>query len=449
MSFFFCGVDGFSLAFYSQSQDDSLRSSSLLLFPFDAHTTMTPPTHTSSHLLFLPLTLALLAACSTEATSSGDALPCDPPSWTRHPITGQCSAPGDGDDTSDAGLSDLASAPDLTLLRPDMPRVEPDLMSVGDDLGAPDEDMTISSPPDMADMADMGAEEPDLDPPMMQITRFVALGDTGTGSEAQRRVGQAIGEVCSAYGGCQFGMLLGDNAYNSGVDGVDDPFFMDIFVNPYGHLGFPFYVVLGNHDLGGDGLGVSLDFEKGDYQVQYSQINPQWNMPAKFYQVDLQHVWLLALNTTEIFFGQDATQRGTIPDWIDQAPVDDWKIAFGHHPYISNGKHGNAGEYEGLPFVPIANGEHVEDFMEDFICGKVDLYVCGHDHSMQDLEAVCGTEFIVTGAGAKTTEIKGDNPAYFNASQIGFTMFEATPSKLQVYFFDDQKNLLHQRTITR
>ena len=157
MSFFFCGVDGFSLAFYSQSQDDSLRSSSLLLFPFDAHTTMTPPTHTSSHLLFLPLTLALLAACSTEATSSGDALPCDPPSWTRHPITGQCSAPGDGNDTSDAGLSDLASAPDLTLLRPDMPRVEPDLMSVGDDLGAPDEDMIISSPPDMADMADMGA----------------------------------------------------------------------------------------------------------------------------------------------------------------------------------------------------------------------------------------------------------------------------------------------------
>ena len=330
----------------------------------------------------------------------------------------------------------------------------PDLIALdqhgAEDLGARDlsaqrDDGPVDMKPDRSGGQDQGE---DMAPPV-RITRFVALGDTGTGSEAQRRVGQAVGRVCAQRGGCEFGMLLGDNAYDSGVDGPDDPYFLDIFVTPYGHLNFPFYVVLGNHDLGGDGLGVDLDFSKGDYQVQYGQMNPQWLMPAKFYQVDLQHVWLLGLNTTEIFFGQDATQRGIVPDWIRQAPTGDWKIAFGHHPYLSNGKHGNAGSYEGLPFVPVVNGEHVESFVEEFICGQVDVYVCGHDHSLQDLVASCGTEFIVSGAGAKTTEIKGSNPAHFNASQIGFTLFEATPDTLHILFFDDQDVLLHERTLTR
>jgi len=393
----------------------------------------------------LAMLVSMIAACSDEPASQQPSTPdagqaCEAP-LTSNPITGKCGAPESPTDMTSStpdlvDVVDMHSEPPVSDMQiwPDLPTSNP-MKDMGRDMASGDDDM--------------GMDEADMPAPVMQVTRFVAIGDTGTGSDIQRQVGQAIGTVCAQYGGCEFGMLLGDNAYNSGVESENDPFFMDIFVTPYGHLNFPFYVVLGNHDLGGNGLGLSLDFEKGDYQVRYSQINPQWLMPAKFYQVDLRHIWLLALNTTEIFFGQDSTQRGTIPDWIEQAPVGDWKIAFGHHPYISNGKHGNAGEYDGVSFLPIASGEHVETFMEDFICGKVDLYISGHDHSLQDLHADCGTEFIVTGAGAKTTEIKGDNPAYFNASTYGFTLLEATPSELHIYFFDKDANLLHDRVITR
>ncbi len=398
----------------------------------------------SCHMAVLLCAMVSIMACGQEASTTPGEVSCAE-GERLNPINGMCEAVPSG------------TTQDMSQPKKDMrmPAVD-----AGDPVGEPD----LALPPDMDVMPDlpvvqedMGMDEPDLEvmpdmPPMVEhTTRFVALGDTGEGNEAQRRVGQAMGQVCAQYGGCEFALLLGDNAYDSGVDGPDDPFFMDMFVTPYSHLNFPFYVVLGNHDLGGDGLGLSLDTQKGDYQIQYGQMNPQWIMPAKFYEISEQHehVWLLGLNTTNIFFGQDAEQRGMVPDWIRDAPLGDWKIAFGHHPFISNGKHGNAGEYEGLPFIPIANGEHIESFMQSFICGQIDLYICGHDHSLQDLQATCGTEFIVSGAGAKTTEVKGDNPAHFDASQLGFFMFEVTSSEIEVYTFDDQQNLLHRRTITR
>lgn len=313
----------------------------------------------------------------------------------------------------------------------------------------PKKDMTVADmiadmvdPPDMTDMmVDM--------PPVMEVRRFVAIGDTGTGSDMQIKVGQSIGKACLDLGGCDFGMLLGDNAYDSGFDDENDPKFVDFFERPYGHLGFPFYAVLGNHDLGGNGLGVSLDLKKGDYQVLYGQRNPQWKMPAKYYQVQEGPVWMVGLNTTDIFFDRDRDQRRDVQGWLNSAPQRGWKIAFGHHPYISNGPHGNAGRYEGLPFVPIANGEHVQSFMEDIVCAQFDIYLCGHDHNVQDLKKICGTEFIVSGAGAKTTDLEGTNPVHYESDEPGFVILEATERKMILRFYDQDAVLKHTRTLVR
>ena len=342
-----------------------------------------------------------------------------------------------------------ASSECLTRGAPPVPQdMSPPFVDQG---GAPDLETQDQGEQDLGEQdagaGDMGA--PVDMAPEENVLRFLALGDTGEGNATQRQVGQAMGNVCALYGGCEFALLLGDNAYDSGVSSAMDPFFQDMFVTPYSHLSFPFYVVLGNHDLGGGGLGLDPDFRKGDYQVQYGQLNPQWLMPDKHYQVDKGLVWLLGLNTTNIFFNLAQGQKTDVRSWISQAPVGAWKIAFGHHPYISNGKHGNAGSYDGVPFLPIANGEHVKNFIEDEICGNVDLYLCGHDHSLQDLKPTCGTEFIVSGAGAKSTEIKGDNPSFFDSESTGFVMLEAREETLSVYFFDENETLLHQRVLLK
>ncbi|MGH7823026.1 MAG: metallophosphoesterase [Candidatus Binatia bacterium] len=150
----------------------------------------------------------------------------------------------------------------------------------------------------------------------------------------------------------------------------------------------------------------------------------RWYMPLRFYTLPDEAgqgaADFFALDTNTLMymgmpFPPDARelQRQVENDvllqelWIDGALAQSaatWKIAFGHHPYRSNGSHGNAGFYEGAPMTPVS-GPYVKAFYERHVCGKVDLLIVGHDHDLQWLEPVAscgGTEFIVSGAGAKT-----------------------------------------------
>lgn len=383
-----------------------------------------------THLIIAIVSLVL--ACSDEqASGPADNTNC-PEGQRYNAVQGRCVATTNTEDTGQPQTEDMGEA------TPDLATVE-DTGTSATDQGVTED---LGAAPDLGKEVDMGA-------PGLGMVRFVAIGDVGTGSQTQIRVGQSIGTVCTALGGCDFGVLLGDNVYDSGVDSVNDSRFDSYFVIPYGHLQFPFYAVLGNHDLGGDGLGIDLDFQKGNYQVEYSNVNPMWKMPAKHYQVTEGPIWLVGLNTTDIFFDQADDQKNDVLNWLASSPNDRWKIAMGHHPYISNGPHGNAGEYEGLPFVPIANGKAVKDFMDDALCGKFDVYLCGHDHSRQDLQTTCGTEFIVSGAGAKTTDLEGNNPVHFESDTEGFLLVEATQTTLGINFYDENGVLEHQRMITR
>ena len=121
-----------------------------------------------------------------------------------------------------------------------------------------------------------------------------------------------------------------------------------------------------------------------------------------------------------------------------------WKIGFGHHPYISNGRHGNAGSYEGMDWGFDAwNGGYVKDFMDDYVCGKIDVYFSGHDHNRQWLEPTCGTDFIVSGAGAKPTDLENrGNPTFFEDEQEeGFIWIEIQDNCLYGEFYDFEGNL--------
>ena len=99
------------------------------------------------------------------------------------------------------------------------------------------------------------------------IVRFIAIGDSGTGKDGQYKVADALKAVCDQRG-CDFAIGLGDNIYESGVDGVNDSQFDTEFEDPYKDIHFPFYMALGNHDntwlIGGDGA----DNDKGEIQVE-------------------------------------------------------------------------------------------------------------------------------------------------------------------------------------
>ncbi|MBK6460397.1 MAG: metallophosphoesterase [Myxococcales bacterium] len=276
--------------------------------------------------------------------------------------------------------------------------------------------------------------------------RFIAVGDTGLGSARQRRVGAAMADQCRKSG-CDFVVMLGDNVYPSGLASPDDPRMRALFEEPYAGVDAPFYPTLGNHDFGGNGSGD--EFERGQYEVDYTRRSQKWKLPAAYHHFTVRGVELFDLETNSAMFGRDATQRREMRGFIagSKAP---WKIAFGHHPYLSNGPHGNAGSYEGARGVAIWSGDGVKSYLDGEICGKVDLYLAGHDHSLQWLSARCaGTELIVSGAGSGPTSLPGANPTHFQSLELGFVYIVVEGRALTAEFIDTRGAVMFTRTIQK
>lgn len=282
-------------------------------------------------------------------------------------------------------------------------------------------------------------------PRSQDTVRFVAFGDQGKSNDRQRAVGEAVAKVCEERGGCAFGLLLGDNFYPSGVNGVDDPKWKSAFEEPYEKVSFPFWAALGNHDYGGNGGG--WEFWRAQAQLDYARKNPKWKMPARDYAFAAGPVDVFVIDTTELFWGRGEHQQEALQARLAASDAK-WKVVAGHHPFVSNGKHGNAGRYDGLPLGLPASGAPVETFIKNEVCGKADLYLAGHDHNMQDLVSPCPTQMVVSGAGASTTKLRGDNPVHFESDESGFVLVTASESELRLEFFDSTATRLHERVIT-
>lgn len=301
---------------------------------------------------------------------------------------------------------------------------------------------------DVGDDTSADGDEPGKE----SVTRFVSFGDQGEGNDAQYAVGAAAATVCEERG-CDFALLLGDNFYDVGVSSVDDPQFETKFELPYADLDMPFYVVLGNHDYG----ETSFEWYRGEFQKQYALQNPKWVFPKEYYSFETGEglADFFAFDTARLMWGDMEDEQR---DFLNTAIGDSeaiWKVAFAHHPYLSNGKHGNAGNYEGFSFIPIASGATVKDFMDDVICGKVDLYLSGHDHNRQSFTASasnCGVNFIVNGASSKSSDFAyhDDNFTLWDDDQKeGFVWLEIDEEKMTVVWYDSDGNIDFEYTIDK
>jgi hypothetical protein len=295
--------------------------------------------------------------------------------------------------------------------------------------------------------------------------RFVAMGDTGTGEDGQYRVAAAVRELCAAEG-CDLVLLLGDNLYDAGAESVTDPIWRDAFELPYAGIDVPFYAVLGNHDYGGTLLGAELggvgnQFERGAVQVAYAERSARWNMPATHYTLRVGPVGMILLDTNSIVW-DDVThgdQRAWWPTALAEIGGAPWRIAAGHHPYRSNGSHGNAGSYEGLDGVdlpiplPQFSGVDLAAFFDELVCGAVDLYLSGHDHDLEWLEpGPCGTtELVVSGAGAEARGLERTETVarWGDGTSLGFLYVVADERSLTGRFVDETGAVRFEHTLTR
>ncbi len=266
-------------------------------------------------------------------------------------------------------------------------------------------------------------------PPPTEPLRFVAVGDIGRVTDAQRAVARAIEQVC-AERGCAFGLLLGDNLYPSGMDSDDDPRMNEVFTEAFGEVGITFMAVLGNHDC------ARADPFRPRRQIRFAQRTPSFEMPDPYYRFQRGDAEFFALDTDPVFFyGEE-----TLGAWLDERlprSTARWRIAFGHHPYRSNGTHGNAGAYEGWSNVPWLSGNALRRLFERHVQPHADLYLAGHDHNLQVL---ChrGLPLVVSGAGHATRPlVDRGNRLDLGFDVPGFAWIELYTS-LTVVLYDER-----------
>jgi predicted phosphodiesterase len=196
-------------------------------------------------------------------------------------------------------------------------------------------------------------------------TKFLVIGDSGTGGREQNEVAVTIAQARLRFP-FDFAIMLGDNLYG----GESASAYASKFERPYKPLldaGVKFYAALGNHDE------PSQRFYEG------------FNMAGKRYYTH---------GTGDVdFFVLDSTymtpeQIQWLEDELQKSDAK-WKIPYMHHPMYSSGeKHGSERDLQVL----------VEPL---FLEHGVDVVFAGHEHFYERLKPQKGIVYITQGGAAK------------------------------------------------
>lgn len=270
------------------------------------------------------------------------------------------------------------------------------------------------------------AEEVSEAEEMGDSVSFISFGDWGSGSENQQAVATAIKNFCNEET-CEFVLTLGDNFYNSGVTNVTDPQWEEKYRNIYGDLNLPFYAALGNHDAGGNIQA----------QIDYSELDSSWHMPATCYSF----IWPEASNPplAEFFIFHSTDFDEEEQNCLSRALAGSqatWKLLAMHHPIYSNSDHGNDDVGNNEELLPI-------------ICNKVDLVLSGHDHVFSHLssdEDGCPIEQLIIGNGGKSLyDIDTSDPRVRSTGKFyGFGWFEITAGQVNFRSVTKEGELFYQ-----
>jgi tartrate-resistant acid phosphatase type 5 len=248
--------------------------------------------------------------------------------------------------------------------------------------------------------------------------RVLAFGDFGDGSERQARMAEAM-RGYHAKNPFDVAVTVGDNFYPAGMAGPDDPRWDTQFDRLYGSMGIRVFASLGNHDW------VLADSPASEIAHQ----SGHWRMPADRYTFVAGPVQFFAIDTNLISHAQLA--------WLDREigrSTARWKVVYGHHPIYSDGAHGDE---TGL-----------RDALMPILRGRVNVYLCGHDHDMQHIAPEDGVHFVlVGGGGAQPRPVTPGGRSLFAVSKNGFGVIDATRSALTVTFVSEDLSILNRFTI--
>lgn len=281
---------------------------------------------------------------------------------------------------------------------------------------------------------------------------FIAMGDWGrNGADHQKQVAEQMGKTATQIK-AQFIVSTGDNFYPSGVISEHDPLFKYSFEDIY--TAFPlqwdWYVVLGNHDYKSN----------PDAQVAYTKISRRWKMPARYFSKKIaingdtsQQVLMVFMDTNPLIpefysnseYGPNVRKADSSAQkkWLHKVLSDPsksikWKIVVGHHPMYTGGS-----RTEGYDTKAIRNT--LKPLLDKY---SVDVYLTGHEHSLQHL-SVGKTEHFISGGASEKTAVHDIPESKMVASEYGFMVFSVLPDKILVQTIDDTGKIIYSTTVDK
>jgi len=195
-------------------------------------------------------------------------------------------------------------------------------------------------------------------------TRIWVLGDAGTANFDVR----AVRDAYYAFAGESYTdllLMLGDNAYESGTDAEYQEAVFNMFPKTLrqsvlwptvgNHESDPAYFDIFTLPAGGEAGGAPSGTES-------------------YYSFDYGNIHFVCLNA----FQENRSVNGPMLTWLEEdlsQTVQDWIIAFWHHPPYSHGSHNSDSEIELI--------EMRENALPILEAHGVDLVLCGHSHNYE------------------------------------------------------------------
>ena len=263
-------------------------------------------------------------------------------------------------------------------------------------------------------------------------SEFCIVGDTGTGKRDQYKVSEAMESQS-----CKNILHTGDVIYPRGASSSKSKEWKRKFEKPYKNLiekGSVFFISLGNHDH-----QAGSQREVTEAYSQYSMDNSAFYFPSNTYMFRDDNVCIWALDTDEFSRSQAKALRKSLEETKDC----NWKVAFGHHPIKSSGRHGNA-------------KRKLRNRLRPTLEKHIDIYAAGHDHNLAD-EGWVGKDSrghfrqLVSGAGAKLRRVKKckKTGCLMAESTLGFSKVIFDQRKVDIYFYDSEGDEIYSATIEK
>ena len=278
----------------------------------------------------------------------------------------------------------------------------------------------------------------------LKMLNFLVIGDWGRrGQPQQRSVARGLARAARRTQ-ARFIVSTGDNFYEDGVEGLDDPHWQESFESVYTAAGvrIPWHIALGNHDYRGN----------VEAQIAYSQASPVWNLPSRYHSftrmVGFSSQALFVFLDTSPFLeryrtdaerianvdGEDADAQA---EWLKRtlrSSCADWKVVVGHHPILSGSPyHGSSEElHRRIRPILIEYGARV--------------YFSGHEHDLQHLRDDA-MDYVISGAGSEWRESGRTAHSLFNRAGLGFAEASLTPERLKLRFCDDNGRVLYKSSL--